>query len=368
MSEPIRVAHVMGKMSGGGVEAVVMNYYRHIDRSQIQFDFLVDSDSTLVPHEEIESLGGRVFEIPQYQHLYTYMKYLEGLFTEQDWLIVHSHINVLSAFSLCAAARVGVPVRIAHSHSTAGKGEYAKNMIKRLLRTQANRYPTYRMACSYYAGEWLFGKGAKFDILHNAIELDRFSFDAEVRTQVRTDLGLDGDALAIGHVGRFMPQKNHAFLIEVFAEVVRRRKDAVLILIGAGELRPEIECMVKSIGVYDRVRFLGQKTDIDQFYQAFDVFCLPSLYEGLGMVAVEAQRVGLPCILSDKITREVDVTGEVKFLPIEDPNIWANAICAKEPGGRFFVQPESFSDYDIEGAAQCLESLYLQLANSAVRS
>ena len=203
---PVRVAHVMGKMVGGGVEAVVMNYYRHIDRSRVQFDFLVDEDSAFVPREEIGSLGGRVFEVPPYQRPFAYARSLESLFADEGWPIVHSHVNALSVFPLRVAARAGVPVRIAHSHSTAGKGEPVKNALKRLLRTQANRYPTHRLACSRYAGEWLFGEGAGFDVLYNAIELDRFPFNAEVRAEARADLGLVGDELAVGHVGRFMAQ------------------------------------------------------------------------------------------------------------------------------------------------------------------
>ncbi|MDN0055306.1 glycosyltransferase, partial [Collinsella ihumii] len=179
MDAPIRVAHVVGKMVGGGVEQVVMNYYRHIDRTCVQFDFIVDSDSTLVPREQIESLGGRVFIVPPYQHVIAYQKVLVDLFREQGWKIVHSHVNALSVFPLRAAKKAGVPVRISHSHSTAGRGEAAKNAAKALLRCFSNVYPTHRMACSRYAGEWLFGKGADFEVMYNAIDLSRFCFTAE---------------------------------------------------------------------------------------------------------------------------------------------------------------------------------------------
>lgn len=235
MANPIRVAQIVGKMNGGGVEAVVMNYYRHIDRSKVQFDFLVDSDSTLVPREEIESLGGRVFEIPPYQHVIEYQRELHRLFKQEGWKIVHSHINALSVFPLRAAKKAGVPVRIAHSHSTSGKGEYAKNALKAVLKTQSNRYPTHCFACSRFAGEWLFGKDANFEVVYNAIDLNSFRFNAEAREQARADLGLVGGQFVIGHVGRFMAQKNHPFLIDVFAEAAKRRDDAVLLLVGSGE-------------------------------------------------------------------------------------------------------------------------------------
>lgn len=359
---PIRVAHVMGKMVGGGVEQVVMNYYRHIDRSCVQFDFLVDADSTFVPREEIESLGGRVFEIPPYQHVFAYQRELVTLFREQGWKIVHSHINALSVFSLRAAKEANVPVRIAHSHSTAGKGEHVKNALKAILRTQSNRYPTHRMSCSRYAGEWLFGKKADFEVIHNAIDLSRFVFNKELRAEVRAGLGIADDQLLIGHVGRFMPQKNHRFLIEVFSEVVRRRDDALLMLIGTGEDESKAKAWVSEYGVVNRVMFLGQRNDVDRLYQAFDVFVLPSLYEGLPLVSVEAQISGLPCFLSDRITREVDVTGSVCFLPIEDPFMWADHLCSTCSTKRVDVDKRDFIEYDIFTEAKKLEDKYINLA------
>ena len=365
---PIRVAHVMGKMLGGGVEAVVMNYYRNIDRSRVQFDFLVDSDSTLVPRGEIEALGGRVFEVPPYQHVAAYQRELRRLFSEQRWRIVHSHLNALSVFPLRAAAAEGVPVRIAHSHSTSGKGELAKNAAKALLRTQANRYPTRRLACSRYAGEWLFGRGGEYEVVYNAIDLSRFAFDAEARAAARADLGLVGGQFVIGHVGRFMAQKNHEFLLEAFALVAERRADAVLALAGDGERRPLVERWAAERGLADRVLLLGQVEDSAKVYQAFDAFALPSLYEGLGLVGVEAQRAGLPCVLSDRITREVDVTGTVKFLPIDDPQAWADALCAIEPDEAvrdLGEGPECFADYDITLAAPKLADLYERMLKGA---
>lgn len=362
MTEPIRVAHVMGKMVGGGLEQVVMNYYRHIDRSRVQFDLVVDSDSTLVPREEVESLGGRVFIVPPYQHVLAYQRALTDLFREQGWQIVHSHENALSVFPLRAAKRAGVPVRIAHSHSTSGKGEPLRNAAKRALRRLSNVYPTHRMACSRAAGEWLFGKGADFEVVYNAVDLSAFAFDAGARREARAGLGVPEGALVVGHVGRFAAQKNHAFLLDAFAGAARRRPDAVLALAGDGPLRPEMERRAGELGLSGRVLFLGQRGDVGRLYQAFDVFCLPSLYEGLGMVAVEAQRAGLPCLLSDRITREVDVTGTVRFLPVDDPSAWADALCAAGPGGRLAVRPDDFSDYDIGRAAAGLAETYERFA------
>lgn len=364
MTNPIRVAQIVGKMNGGGVEAVVMNYYRHIDRSKVQFDFLVDSDSTLIPREEIESLGGRVFEVPPYQHVVEYQRELQRLFKQEGWKIVHSHINALSVFPLRAAKKAGVPVRIAHSHSTSGKGEYVKNTLKAVLKTQSNRYPTHRFACSKFAGEWLFGKAAHFEVVYNAIDLDRFCFNAEARAQARADLGLVGNQFVVGHVGRFTAQKNHAFLIDVFTEVAKRRDDAVLLLVGTGEAGASVKALVDERGLTDRVKFLGQRSDVNRLYQAFDAFVLPSLYEGLCLVGVEAQVSGLPCLLSDTITREVDVTGKCKFMPINDSSIWADAISSLtrvSSGARSEQSKGSFENYDICTQSQKLTYKYEHL-------
>lgn len=370
MTEPIRIAQVVGKMLGGDVEAVVMNYYRHIDRSKVQFDFLVDSDSTLVPRKEIESLGGRVFEIPPYQHVIEYQRELQRLFKQEGWEIVHSHINALSVFPLHAAKKAGVPVRIAHSHSTSGKGEHAKNALKAVLKTQSNRYPTHRFACSKFAGEWLFGKGVDFEVVYNAIDLDRFRFNAEARVQARADLGLVGNQFAIGHVGRFTAQKNHTFLIDVFTEVAKRRDDAVLLLVGTGEAWDSVKALVDERGLTDRLQFLGQRSDVNRLYQAFDAFVLPSLYEGLGLVGVEAQVSGLPCLLSDAITREVDVTGRCSFLPIDDPLAWVNAINAlilESDAKRVSVNEDLFEQYDIDRQSAWLVDKYVGLVQGDVR-
>lgn len=364
MANPIRVAQIVGKMNGGGVEAVVMNYYRHIDRSKVQFDFLIDSDSSLVPREEIESLGGRVFEIPPYQHVIEYQRELQRLFREEGWKIVHSHINALSVFPLRAAKKAGVPVRIAHSHSTSGKGEYAKNALKAVLKTQSNRYPTHRFACSKFAGEWLFGKAAHFEVVYNAIDLDRFRFNVEARAEARADLGLVDNQFAIGHVGRFTAQKNHVFLIDVFTEVAKRRDDAVLLLVGTGEAGASVKALVDERGLTDRVKFLGQRSDVNRLYQAFDAFVLPSLYEGLCLVGVEAQVSGLPCLLSDAITREVDVTGECKFLSIDSPVVWADEIDSLlqySYEGRLSISSGQFADYNVELQGERLTRKYLDL-------
>lgn len=331
--EPIRVAQIVGKMMNGGVEAVVMNYYRHIDREKVQFDFIVDEDSTIIPREEIESLGGRIFIVPPYQKLNKYIPALIKLFKENKYKIVHSHINTLSVFPLFAAKRAGVPVRIAHNHSTAAKGETKKNILKYMLRPFAKVYATNYAACSKYAGEWLFGKKAmergEVTIFNNAIDLDKFKFDENVRNEVRKELGLEGK-FVIGHVGRFCYQKNQEFLVDIFEEVYKQNPNAVLMLVGDGPDREKVEEKVKSLNLTDNVLFLGNRNDVYRLYNAMDVFVFPSRYEGLGMVAVEAQFCGVRTVMSDKVPNDAKISDDTISLSLNSSvNEWLRAITNK---------------------------------------
>lgn len=328
---PVRVAQIIGKWVGGGVEAVVMNYYRNIDHQKIQFDFICDDDSTNIPYDEIEKMGGKVILIPPYQKIFKYHKELKRVLKEGKYQIVHSHINTLSVFSLFAAKCAKVPVRIAHSHSTTNKKEKNKNFIKQILRPFSKLFATDYMCCSELAGRWLFGdkeydKGNVY-LLNNAIDLDKFRYDEKIRKEKRKELNIEDSTLVIGHVGRFVEQKNHRFLIDIFNEVHKQHENSILLLAGQGPLMEEIKNKVKLLNLENNVKFLGQRKDINELYQAFDVFCLPSLYEGLPVVGVEAQATGLLCIFSNDMTKETRVLETTEFLSLEqNKKIWANAI------------------------------------------
>ena len=329
--EPIRIAHIMGKMVGGGVEAVVMNYYRHIDKEKIQFDFLIDRDSTNIPYQEIKSLGGNVIIIPPYQKLPQYLKELTKIFKENDYKIVHSHINTLSIFPLYAAKKCNIPIRIAHSHSTSNKKEYKKNFLKNFLRPFSKKYATNYFACTEHAGRWLFGN-KEYDngnvyILNNAIDLDKFKYNEKIRIKKRKELNIENDTLVIGHIGRFVAQKNHTFLIDIFNELHKKKKNSILLLIGQGPLIDEIKQKVEMLGLSDSVKFLGQRDDVNELYNVMDLFLFPSLYEGLGMVLIEAQANGLSCIASTEVPRIVKISKDVSFLELRSSiNIWRDEI------------------------------------------
>ena len=359
-TRPIRIAQVMGKMVGGGVEAVVMNYYRHIDRDRVQFDFLVDSDSTLVPREEIESLGGRVFEIPPYQRAVAYQRELMRLFREGRWPIVHSHVNVLSVFSLWAAKRAGVPIRIAHSHATAGKGELARNAIKYALRPFANLYPTDRLACSEYAGKWLFGN-MPFDVLVNGFDVGGFRFSTSSRKSFRNAHGIDSRTIVFGHAGRFAPPKNQAMLIRIFARVAVKRPESVLVLAGQGPDFQVCRGLARELDIEDKVIFLGQYHNMASFYSGIDIFLLPSTYEGLGLALIEAQAAGLPCLASSSVSQEANPTHAVTFVERDDESAWYLTMLGMKPRvNRVLSMTETLSirPFEITEAASRLVSYY----------
>lgn len=366
MAAPIRVAHVIGKMVGGGVEQVLMNYYRYIDRERVQFDFIVDEDSTVVPRDEIESLGARIFIVPPYQSLFSYQRELGCLFQAERWPIVHSHVNTLSVFPLRAAKRAGIPVRIAHSHATAGRGEPARNAIKYALRPLANRYPTERLACSLYAGKWLFGS-AEFGILVNAFDLEGLSFDRVARERFRKNVGIGENVFVFGHAGRFAPPKNQARLIRIFNDVAAVRPNCMLVFAGQGPDLKFCKTLVCNLGLDSRVLFLGQYQDMAAFYSGIDTFVLPSTYEGLGLALVEAQDAGLPCISSSGVSQEANPTNEVRYVAYNDDAAWREAMIdsrMRRDRALNKNEREALSAFDISKAATKLMNFYLQCLES----
>lgn len=364
--EPIRIAQIMGKWLGGGVESVVMNYYRHIDKNKIQFDFICDDDSTNIPYEEIERMGGNIILIPPYQNFLKYHKELKKVLKDGKYKIVHSHINTLSVFSLFAAKCAGVPVRIAHSHSTTNRKEKKKNLMKQILRLFAKVFATDYMCCSELAGRWLFGnkqfeKGNVY-IINDAIDLEKFKFDEQIRINVRKELNISKDTYVIGHAGRFVEQKNHDFLLNIFEKLALKEKKVILMLIGQGPLEENIHKKVKKLGLEKKVIFLGQRSDINDLYQAMDVFAFPSIYEGLGMVAVEAQVNGLGVVCSTNVPKEAMISDKITFLSLNENEKWVNEL-EKQMNNRKAIPQfnKELYKYDIEIQCKSLENKYEEM-------
>ena len=365
IEEKIKIAQIIGKWVGGGVEAVVMNYYRNIDHSKIQFDFFCDEDSTNIPYKEIEKYGGKVILIPPYQKVFKYQKVLRKELKKTNYKIVHSHINTLSIFPLYAAKKVGIPIRIAHSHSTTNKKEWKKNIIKQLLRPFSKIYATDYMACSEHAGRWLFGNKAynkgKVYILNNAIDVDKFKYDENIRNKKRNELGIvNEDTLVIGHVGRFVAQKNHEFLIDLFSKINKQNNNSILILVGQGPLKEKIKEKVYTLGLKDSVKFLGQIDDTNEIYQAFDVLVLPSLYEGLGMVTIEAQCAGCPCICSKNVPNITKISDIIEYIELnKNIDSWINKIYKYANKKRKSYEEETSNNgYSIYTEVKKLEEKY----------
>lgn len=367
--KPIRIAHIMGKWFGGGVESVVMNYYRNIDKNKIQFDFICDNDSTDIPYKEIQNLGGNVILIPPYQRIFKYHKALKEVLKSRKYHIVHSHISTLSVFSLCAAWAAKVPIRIAHSHNTSSNREKKRDLIKKILRPFSKVFATDYMCCSELAGRWLFGnktynKG-KVYLLNNAIDIDKYKFNKKTREEIRNQLGIKENTLVIGHIGRFVEQKNHEFLIDVFYEINKTHEDSMLLLAGQGELYNDIKNKVKKLGLDKNVKFLGQRKDADKLYQAFDIFVLPSLYEGLPVVGVEAQAAGLLCIFSNNMTKETKILeSTIQISLSESAEEWAKILLKKynQHQRKDFSREISNNGFDIKKEAIRLEQKYLDMA------
>ncbi|PLS24541.1 glycosyltransferase, partial [Bifidobacterium imperatoris] len=298
-----------------------------------------------------------------------YMKACERLFRELRPSIVHSHMNSLSVFPLKAAKDADVPVRIAHSHSTSNPREYAKTAMKMVLRPFSRVYPTHYAACSRYTARWLFGdklaESGKVRIVRNAIEPDRFRFDSETRAAKRDELGVSDNQLVIGQVGRMCFQKNQLFTLVVFSKLLKTRPDAILVLAGDGDIMPQVRQHIGELGLSSSVRVLGVRSDINELYQAFDVLALPSTYEGLGMVAIEAQASGMPVIASDQVPGEAGlIPGLVRFVPLDRPGEWVKALASVQPTPYRPDEQEAIqvAGYDIEESAKQLGDWYMQLA------
>lgn len=327
---PIRIAQMMTDMNYGGVEAVVMNFYRFIDKSKFQFDFFCFEGSLLPQKDEIEKLGGRIYIVPKLFHPLCYIKTVRKIFRDNNYKIVHCHMNTMGIFAMYAAYKEHIPIRILHNHSMINhffsRSEFKRNILKYVLRTFCKIYPSHFCACSKAAGDWMYGKNFNYTIFNNGINVDRFKFNPEIRENVRAELGLH-DKLVVGHVGRFCPPKNHIFLVEIFNNFLSLHEDSVLLLIGEGELLDQIKLKVKQLNIEDKVIFLGKQNDTSKYYQAMDVFCLPSRYEGLPVVAVEAQCSGLPCLFSTYVSKESKILDSTEFLSYEDNlDKWSQAL------------------------------------------
>ncbi len=364
----LRILQVVNNMHRAGLETMLMNYYRNIDREQIQFDFLTHRPERDDYDDEIESLGGKIYHAPRLypQNYPAYFKYMKSFFAEHpEYRIVHSHIDTMSYLPLLSAKNSGVDVRISHSHTTSIDKDF-KLPLKYYFRSQITKVATHYCACGQEAGEFLF-PGKEFTFIPNAIDAERFLHDEAIRRKKRAELGVD-DKLVIGHVGRFSYPKNHKLLIEIFNRLLQTEPDSVLILTGVGEKTEEIRNQVHSLSLDDKVMCLGSRSDVNELYQAMDVFVMPSFFEGIPVVGVEAQFSGLPCIFSDRVPKEVAFSSKCSFISLDaDLDDWVEGILkyrnANDSRGEYGNELLA-SQYNIKNAKKILQEYYLDLAAS----
>lgn len=369
MSEPIRILHVIGIMNRGGAETMIMNLYRNIDRTRIQFDFVENDGENAAFDAEICDLGGHIYHCPRYRGLnhLAYTKWWNAFFEnhKSEYPVVHGHIGSTAAIYLSIAKKYGA-YSIAHSHS-AGIG----SPLYRLFAYPTRYVADYFFACSQDAGVSRYGKKvgnniSRCQVLNNAIDTRKFVFSEENRRYMRNMLNLREDTLVIGHVGRFVDVKNHLFLIDVFARVHKHNPNSILLLVGDGELRSQIEDKITQKHLESAVIMTGVQPDVWNYYQAMDVFLMPSLYEGMPVSLVEAQTAGLPCCVSANVPRETAITDLVQFRSLEDDiERWATWIIAQAQTRRQNIHDAiCTAGYDISTTAQWLEDFYMKVVKS----
>ena len=360
----MRVLQVVNDMHRAGLETMLMNYYRNIDRDEIQFDFLTHRSYKSDYDDEILSMGGKMYYAPRLypQNYWKYFEWMQDFFSEHpEYQIIHSHIDAVSYLPLLAAKKAGVPVRIAHSHNTSIDKDI-KYPLKQLFRTQLTKVANEYCACGQEAGEFLFW-GHKFRVIPNAIEIGNFVFDERIRQEVRKGLGLEGK-FVVGHVGRLSYQKNHEFLIDIFSKLCRLNPNARLLLVGTGEKEAKLRKKVARNGLNHVVTFLGNRDDVNKLYQAMDVFVMPSFFEGVPVTGIEAQFSGLTCVFSDRVPKEVDFSGNCDFLSLNmDASRWAGRILQEAGRTNRQVKSQSVkgSNYNIQNAHTILEEYYKEL-------
>lgn len=366
--EPIRILNLFTIMNRGGAETMVMNYYRNIDRSKVQYDFMVHRQERGAYDDEIEALGGRIYRMPPIRpwNAREYRKIVGAFYTEHpQYKVIHSHMSELGYYDFQEAKKAGVPVRICHAHNRP-YGIDLKSPVRWYYKTMMIPFVTDLFTCGKESADWLFGKKQekRFVQLNNAIDARQYAFCPLTRQRMREALGLAEDQLVIGHVGRFDPQKNHKFIIDIFQAVHQQNPKAVLLLIGndAGDGGKEIHQKVEQLGLTQWVRFLGIRSDVADLMQAMDVFLFPSLFEGFGIVALEAQASGLPALVSERIPSECMITDLIHRESLKHgANQWANSVLqlVQTPRRNTYEEIKA-AGFEIVENAKWLQEFYLQ--------
>lgn len=365
----LRVLHSVSVMDRAGIETMLMNYYRHMDRELVQFDFITSRNKSGDYDEEIRAMGGHITITPSLSplHYAEYQRFMQQLLAQNpDIRILHAHNEAMGLYALNGAKKAGLKARIAHAHNTCIIRDYKwplKMFCKQFLASSA----TDLWSCGRDAGIYFFGKKnweARGMILHNAIEPSTFRYDPAVRARMRAQYGL-GDRPVLGHVGRFNVQKNHTRLLDIFAQFLRLEPDAMLVLVGSGELEEQARTKAQSLGIADHVLFAGLQSNVADWYQMMDLFVMPSLFEGLPVVGIEAQAAGLRCLFSDAVPDEVLLSEQSARFPLHATDeAWAaeiHRLLQQHPDRSKGIETVCRAGYDINTEAMRLQELYLRM-------
>lgn len=358
----INILQVVAGLDRGGVETLLLNIYKQIDKKRFQFIFLCYGDAKFDYEEEVLALGAKIVRLPQPTNPITHIKQVKELIKKEQIDIVHSHTYYNSAFITLAAKQCKVKVRITHSHNTKdNKPQTWKRKIYAFIcKKMIRHYTTDFVACGEEAGKALYGKKQKFKVINNGIELENFQYNKDIRTQYRKQFAIPEGQIVIGHVGRFQEQKNHRFLIDIFKEYTTMQESATLLLVGTGELQEEIKEKVKKEGLEDKVKFLNSRNDVAKLYQMMDLFLFPSFYEGLPVTLVETQASGLKALVSSKVTKEVVYTDTIEYFDLENHTAkqWAEKICEMNLERKNTEKQIKECPYDSKVVTRDLENWY----------
>lgn len=355
----------------GGIESFILNMYKEINKNNFKIDFINMYDDEIVGYDLFNQGKSNIFNVSnEYKRPLKCYKELNKILANNKYDIVHINKNsICSPIILAAVKNAKVPVRIIHSHNTQSTGGSFGDILHFINKRFLHKYCNYYFACSNDAGKWMFNNkilnSNKYFIINNAIDLEKFIFDMQKREKIRNELKIDKNSFVVGHVGRFEGQKNHDFLIDIFYKILDKRADAKLVLVGEGSCMNNIKEKVEQYKISDRVVFLGKRNDTSELYQAFDVFCLPSIYEGLGIVNLESQAAGLPTIMSDKVPKAAKVTELGKFVKLESSSEeWAEFIIKtgsniyRDKDKQVYIDEIREAGYDIKSETKKIEKLY----------
>lgn len=369
--EPIKVLYVYGDtLRFGGIERFMLNYFANMDSNVVHVDFAVQGNEKSVFDKQILSAGSKIYHLPKPgREPMKFYKELKRVIQEGQYKIVHAHCDAMNYRIMRYTKRIGVPVRISHSHNTAHiLTSRIKYRFYEFCRKRIAGYATECWACSEAAGKWLYGNHP-FKVVHNAIVLDQFAFNSQKREVLRRKFQLVDDEIVLGHVGRFHEQKNHEFLIELLKQLQESDTERKyrLLLVGSGELQDKIQEQALVSGVRDSIIFTGSVPNPQDYYNMMDVFVLPSLFEGYPLVVTEAEANGLKCVASEHVSREVNVLDMVQFCKL-DLNEWQQCIESLDLTRRTdSIEHLRESGFEISLSAKELQKEYLRLYRKAVK-